>query len=263
MEAVNLGLQPRPAKLVKNAALADELRSKAVDVILSVHSLHVIRPEILDTARVATFNLHPGPLPRYAGLNAASWAIYRGETNYGVTLHRMSSEIDAGPIAYQTLFPITPNDTALTLNYKCWKEGLILLERLLHDLSSSPDSIPSLPQDRSMREYFNRGIPQSGRIDWSLPARDVHNFVRACDFFPYPSPWPPPKTRLAGQEIGILKSSLTGKPCRNTPGTLAINSGVQVACADEWLAIESIMFPEGTVKPANVLTCASKLSGAA
>jgi methionyl-tRNA formyltransferase len=263
-EATKVGFEPRPAKLVKDPALADELRSKDADVIINVHSLYVIRGEVLEAARVAAFNLHPGPLPRYAGLNAPSWAIYRGETSYGVTLHRMSAEIDAGPIAYQTLFPIAPSDTALTLNYKCWKGGLVLLERLLRDLASSPAEVPSHPQDRSMREYFGKGVPQNGRINWAMPARDVHNFVRACDFFPYSSPWGSPKATLRGQEIGILKTSLTGKLCREPSGAVTTNqSGIQVACADEWLALETITVPKGAIHAADVLTRGDRICEAA
>ena len=57
-----------------------------MDLILNVHSLHLIRKEILDLPRLGSFNFHPGPLPRYAGLNSVCWALYRGETKHGVTL---------------------------------------------------------------------------------------------------------------------------------------------------------------------------------
>ena len=61
-------------------------------------------------------NLHPGPLPQYAGLNVPSWAIYNGEVTHGVSLHRMDSGIDTGPIAYQASVLIGPRDTGLSLS---------------------------------------------------------------------------------------------------------------------------------------------------
>jgi methionyl-tRNA formyltransferase len=256
-EAIQLGFAPQPATLVKAASLAESLRSFDVDLIINVHSLYRIHSDVLLAARVAALNLHPGPLPRYAGLNAPSWAIYRGEDSYGVTLHRMSTEIDAGPIVYKSIFPIAPDDTALTLNWRCWKDGLILLGRLLKELVSS-DKIPSQPQDRSLREYFGKAVPQNGRINWFFPAREVHNFVRACDFFPYPSPWGIPQATYQGNVVGILKTSLTGQPANAVPGTIAVNkSSVRVACADQWLTLEAI-WASGRARSANeVITSSS------
>jgi hypothetical protein len=65
--------------------------------------------------------------------------------------------------------------------------------------------------------------------------------------------------RIAEAEV----SSLTGEPCRESPGTLAINCGVRVACADEWLGLETVILPEGAIEPANVLACMGRLSEAA
>src|SRR6266545_7057665 len=113
--AEKMGYPTWPARRVKEASFANTVRSEGVDIILNVHSLHIIHKDVLEAARIGSFNLHPGPLPRYAGLNAVSWALYRGERTHGVTLHKMVAEIDAGPIVYQSLFPIEESDTALSL----------------------------------------------------------------------------------------------------------------------------------------------------
>src|SRR5438876_2368799 len=129
--AEKLGYPTWPAKLVKNPSFANTVRSENVDIILNVHSLFIINDKVLDAPRIGSFNLHPGPLPRYAGLNAVSWALYRGERTHGVTLHKMVPEIDAGPIVFQEFFPIEENDTALSLSGKCVKAGMALVTRLL------------------------------------------------------------------------------------------------------------------------------------
>jgi len=66
LAAVSLADADRAAKLARR--FADE----EVDLLLNVHSLHVVRPEVLRAPRIGSFNLHPGPLPRYAGLDAVS-----------------------------------------------------------------------------------------------------------------------------------------------------------------------------------------------
>ena len=99
------------------------MRAAEVDIILNIHSLFIINKEVVNAPRIGCFNMHPGPLPRYAGLNAVSWAIYRGETSHGVTIHKMEPGIDTGPIVYQELFDIDDADTGLTLSARCIRSG--------------------------------------------------------------------------------------------------------------------------------------------
>src|SRR5262245_55559847 len=80
--AEQMGYRTWPAELVKDQTCAEVLRAEQVELLLNVHSLYLIAPEVLQAPRYGSFNLHPGPLPRYAGLNAVSWAIYRGETSH-------------------------------------------------------------------------------------------------------------------------------------------------------------------------------------
>jgi len=168
--AEKLGYQTWPAKLIKDAEFGDLVRSTEVDALLNVHSLVIINGAVLALPRIGSFNMHPGPLPRYAGLNAVSWAAYRRETTYGATIHRMVSEIDAGPIVYQSFFPIEKQDTPLSLTSKCVKTGLPLLVRLLDQASTRVEDIPCIPQNFSQCERFGREIPNDGRLCWSSSA---------------------------------------------------------------------------------------------
>jgi methionyl-tRNA formyltransferase len=241
LAASRLGVPVWPADLVKNADLAERLQAEQVDIIFNVHSLHIIHDEILRAPSVGAFNLHPGPLPKYAGLNAVSWAIYRGETLHGVTLHKMSPEIDAGPIVYQSLFPIREEDTALSLNVKCVNEGLFLLRRALDEVAKG-SPLPLIPQDLNEREYFGRQVPENGRLTWDWPATKILNFVRACDYFPFRSPWGHPSIELERTDIGIVKASRTGRPCNAMPGTVGDGreQGALVASGDEWVFVTKV-----------------------
>ncbi|MCI0390245.1 MAG: methionyl-tRNA formyltransferase [Acidobacteria bacterium] len=249
--AEQMGQQTWPAALVKDPAFAQQVRAAEVDILLNAHSLLVIHGEVVDAPRLGSFNLHPGPLPRYAGLNAVSWAIYRGELTHGVTIHKMAAGIDTGPIVYQSLFNIAAIDTALTLYAKCAKEGVALLLRLLETASRDENAIPLLPQDLAQREYFGKEAPENGRVNWSRQASEVVNLARACDYYPFPSPWGYPRARLCEQEIAIIKVRLSGRLCDAAPGTVRrlASSGVQVACADEWIWVDKVLV-EGKYLPA-------------
>jgi methionyl-tRNA formyltransferase len=264
--AEKLGHRTWPSKLVKDPRFADEVRDAEVDIILNIHSLFIINKEVVIAPRIGCFNMHPGPLPRYAGLNAVSWAIYRGETSHGVTIHKMEPGIDTGPIVYQELFDIDDADTGLTLSARCIRSGIALVLRLMETASIDPAIIPLTSQDLTKREYFGHEIPYEGRLIWSLPAREIINFVRACDFFPFPSPWGHPRTVLetmsGAQEIGVVKACLTGERCDGSPGTVGefVGPGVKIACGDEWIIVNKLKVEGRYVNSARVLKPGSRLS---
>jgi methionyl-tRNA formyltransferase len=263
--AAELGYATWPAQWVKDPAFAEEIRRRRVDVLLNVHSLYLIRQEVLEAPRLGSFNLHPGPLPRYAGLNSVSWAICRGEREHGVTLHKMEPNIDGGPIAYQAAVPIDPKDTGLSLTTKCVNAGIPLVLHLIETASRAPAEIPAVPQDLSKREYFGRDIPDNGNLSWARPARQVVDFVRACDYAPFESPWGMPRTRLRECNLAICQAALTGRPAAAAPGTVGVaaSGAVEVACADEWVMVSRVRRGREVVAAAKILSRGDRLTDTA
>lgn len=251
------------ARRVQDPGFVAWMDSHRIDVLLNVHSLYRICPEVLEAARVGAFNLHPGPLPGYSGLNVPSWAVYNEEPAHAVTIHRMTGKIDTGPIVYETPFPLTARDTGLTVSLTCVKKGLGLIERLLSELSRDPLSIPSRPQNLSERRYYRRDeIPGGGFIQWSEPAHKIDAFVRACNYAPFPSPWGEPKTRWGETEISILKTEASNIVCREAPGTVGqmIDGKTAIAAADHWILVDKCKVDRETVVAASVVTPGDVLS---
>ena len=260
--ATKLGYRTWPAELVRDPKFAAQVRDERADVILNVHSLYLIRKEVLEAPRLGSFNLHPGPLPRYAGLNSVCWAIYRGEKEHGVTLHKLVPEIDAGPIVYQESVGVGSEETGLSLTVKCVNIGVPLILRLLEAAAQGPSNIPLIPQDLSKREYFGREVPENGNLSWNRPARHIVDFVRASNFFPFRSPWGVPRTKRGDSTLGILKARLTGTPVDAPPGTVGTerSGGVEVAGADEWILVRQV-FRDGICVPAReVLKAGDRLA---
>lgn len=237
-----LGFTTWDVGLVKDPSFAKAVGASDVDVVLNVHSLALIDATVLCAARYGGYNLHPGPLPRYAGLNSVSWALYRGEPTHGVTIHRMEAVIDGGAIAYQEDFPISLDDTALTVSARCVKVGVRLMLRLLRTLSKDPSSVPAQQQDLSQREFFGREVPCQGRLSWAQPAARAVDFIRACDFYPLASPWGHPRAQVGSRGIGIVKASRTGVATDAPPGTVGdiVGRSVRVACCDEWISVAKV-----------------------
>lgn len=262
--ARQLGITVLPSAAVLEPEHADYIRAREVDLLLNVHSLFIIQPEVLRAPRIGAFNLHPGPLPDYAGLNAPSWAIYHGERRHGVTVHWIEPEVDAGPIAYQSEFEIDERDTGLSLSTKCVHEGLPLMLRLVESAREGRDAIPARAQDRSRRRYFGREVPQGGRLDWGVPAGRVVDFVRAADFHPFASPWGHPVSRLGEREVGIAKARRTGDSAIVAPGTIGETEedGVRVACADEWIVVQRLHAEGRYEHPEGLLRAGGSFSAA-
>lgn len=255
----------RPSRLVKTAALARELRAREVDLLLNVHSLHVVHDAVLAAPRIGSFNVHPGPLPRYAGLNAPTWAIWRGEREHGVTIHHMIAGIDTGPIAYQSRLRIAPGDTAFSLGVRCAEEGMRLMSTLIATAASDPGAIPRVEQDLSAREYFGRGLPEDGWVPWDRSVTDVLRLLRALDYHPIPSPIGHARTRLGPIELSIVRATGVDAPPGGVPGLVAHgpDRAIQVGCADGWVRLDVTRLGGKRVDPADVLVPGDRLARAA
>lgn len=244
------------AQEVLNPGFSEWMNSHHIDVLLNVHSLYRICPEVIQAARVGAFNLHPGPLPAYSGLNVPSWAVYNEEPTHAVTVHRITDKIDTGNIVYETEFPLTSADTGLTVSVTCAQKGLNLIEQLLNELSHDPSSIPARPQELSQRTLYKRGdIPGNGFIQWSHPAHKIDAFVRACNYSPFPSPWGEPKSRNGATEISILKTTISNKTCDEDPGTVRrmIDGRTAIATANHWILVDRCKVDGETRTAASVL----------
>jgi methionyl-tRNA formyltransferase len=260
--AERAGVPVRPARLVREDRFAEWLETEDVDLLLNVHSLFLIPPEPLLAPSIGCFNLHPGPLPRYAGLNAPSWAIYCGEARHGTTVHWMTPGIDAGPIAYQTIFEITPEDTGLSVSTKCVRHGVPLVAKVVEAAASAPETIPKIEQDTRERSYFPPGPPDGGRVSWSAPARRIVDFVRAANYLPFSSPWGHPVTTTGDQQIELTTASMTGEPTEGAPpGTVgtARARGVLAAAADEWVLLQRLRVAGAAVWAAEALRTGMRL----
>lgn len=238
-----MGHQTWPAEEVRLPTLAHRLRELDIDVVLNVHSLYVVHGDALDVPRFGWYNLHPGLLPEYAGLNTVSWAICRGERTHGVTIHRMAPRVDAGAICYQERFAITQDDTGLSLSAKCVRVGVRLILDLVEALGRDPASVPSIQQDPAAIRYFRRDeLPGDGRFTWAQPAQHVTDFIRAFDYYPLSSPWGHPRARVAGSEVGVIGASRAYRRTDALPGTVepSDDGAVLVACGDEWVRIRRL-----------------------
>jgi methionyl-tRNA formyltransferase len=251
--ASRLGYSLWPARRTLDRDFGDVIREHRIDLLLNVHGLYVLPAAVVAAPRIGSFNLHPGPLPGYAGLNAPSWAIYNGEHTHGVSLHWMDQGIGTGPVAYSVDLPIDPDDSGLTLTGKCVRAGIPLVHDLL--AAARQRAVPRTRQPLESRRYYGREVPHQGRLIWTEPAARVVNFIRACDYAPFASPWGAPRAYLCGREVVLLKAAVTGERTDAPAGTIGprVGSDVLVAAHDEWIRVRRVQVGGFTYPAADAL----------
>ena len=168
---------------VNTAEWVERIRAIQPDLIFSFYYRSMISERILELARLGAYNMHGSLLPRYRGRAPVNWAVLRGETETGATLHVMVKRPDAGDIVDQQAVPIGPEETARAVFDKVTSAARSVLARQLENLLTG--QAPRRKQDESRATYFPGRSAEDGRIDWGIDSRGVFNLIRAVTH-PYP-----------------------------------------------------------------------------
>jgi methionyl-tRNA formyltransferase len=164
-------------------AVVAELAALQPDFLFSFYYRLMLKAPLLTLPKHGAWNMHGSLLPKYRGRVPVNWAILHGERETGATLHRMLEKPDAGGIVAQQAVPILPDDTAFEVFNKVTLAAEIALDRVLPDLLAG--RAVARPQDLAAGSYFGGRKAEDGRIDWTRPAAEVHNLIRAVAP-PYP-----------------------------------------------------------------------------
>jgi len=153
------------------------------DFLFSFYYRRMLGPALLAVPPRGALNMHGSLLPSYRGRAPVNWAILRGETRTGASLHYMTAQPDAGDIVAQQEVPILPDDTAKEVFDKVTFAAELALDAVLPALLAG--TARRTHNDVAKGSYFGGRKPEDGRIDWNRPAREIHNLVRAVAP-PYP-----------------------------------------------------------------------------
>ncbi|MEQ9930948.1 bifunctional UDP-4-amino-4-deoxy-L-arabinose formyltransferase/UDP-glucuronic acid oxidase ArnA [Pectobacterium parvum] len=228
---------------VNHPLWVNRIRELAPDVIFSFYYRTLLSDDILQLPSFGAFNLHGSLLPRYRGRAPVNWVLVNGETQTGVTLHKMVSRADAGDIVAQSVVAIDEEDTALTLHGKCRTAAAALLAQQLPLIRSR--EITLTPQDDGQASYFGRRSAADGLIDWQKSAREINNLIRAVT-----EPYPGAFTFLGERKVIIWRarvvkvnrvknSDVKANGVKYEPGSILSTSPLVVSCGEDALEIVS------------------------
>ncbi len=210
--------------------LAGELAGE-FDYLFSITNLRLLSDAVLRRPLRAAINFHDGPLPRFAGLYAPAWALIQREPRYGISWHVMKAALDEGELLAQRVFEVSPGETTLTINTKCYEAAIDSFGPLCDALASG--SAASLAQDLSQKTYFGKWRRPAAAcvLDFRLPAVELEALVRALDFGRYENPLGTPKLLHRGQVFGVATAQAEDGGASAAPGTVLALDGDSIVVA--------------------------------
>ena len=230
-----------------NEELNTVLSEQPFDCIFSIVNPWILSKEILALPLKWAVNYHDSLLPKYAGTHATSWALINRETTYGITWHAMNEVVDSGDILKQRCFQIANDETALTLNAKCYEAAIDAFGELVTELGIG--TLLPRKQDLKQRSFFakDKKPPRAGVISWDRPARDIDALVRALDFGAYPNRLGSPKLIVSGRFFVVPEVEVLDSACAAPPGTISAISDdcIRISTASEEVALRKVLTIDG------------------
>jgi len=151
-----------------------------VEFIFSINNRYILKPEFIQRATRMAINYHDSPLPKYAGLYATNQAILHGETSHGISWHELTTTIDGGVILASESVEIAPNDTAYSLNIKCYEAAMEAFKKALPGwLNHEFVKVPQTDHGGSYYGQADRPF-HLGMLNWAEPATTIQRLIHAC-----------------------------------------------------------------------------------
>ncbi len=215
----------------------DKLKELAPECIAVVAYGQILPEEVLAVPRFGCINVHASLLPMYRGAAPIQHCIINGEKTTGVTTMFMAKGLDTGDMIFSESVEIGERMTASELHDKLSALGASLLVKTLAALAD--ETAPRIPQDGAQTCYASMISKEMCRIDFSLPAEKVYDFIRGM------SESPCAYTTLAGKRLKVYfaeKTSLSS----DLPAGSAADDSLGVVCGDGRVVRLTDIAPEGS-----------------
>jgi methionyl-tRNA formyltransferase len=194
-------------------AFVAQLRAVEHDLGVVVAYGHILKHALLELPARGMFNVHASLLPKLRGAAPIEHAILEGLDETGVTIMRMETRMDAGPIIHQVGTPIAADETGGELTVRLAELGALALVEALAMLGT--ESAIVRHQDNEHATYAPKVTRELTRIRWEEPAQRIGKQIRAFD--PRPGAW----TMLGQKEVKLYgPRPADEQPAKGHPGEI-------------------------------------------
>ncbi|MDR1650585.1 MAG: methionyl-tRNA formyltransferase [Synergistaceae bacterium] len=216
-------------------AVLDCLESVPVDLAFAVDFGQFIKGPLLYIG-AGCLNIHPSMLPLYRGAAPLQRALMDGAKETGVTVFRLDSGMDSGPVLLQKSIEIGGEDDFGSLREQSAVSGVRAFTEFAR--VSPIEEWNFTPQDGSSATSAPKVSSGEERIDWRRPAFEIVNLVRALS--PRPGAW----TTMRGKRLLILSARAAEGASGMSAGGLCFDGGVRVSAGEGSVALVTVQ-PEG------------------
>ncbi len=215
---------PASLKEAEEQAAFSELRADAAVVV--AYGL-LLPQELLDAPAHGCLNIHASLLPRWRGAAPIHRAIMAGDRETGICIMQMEAGLDTGPVLYQEIISIAPDETTAALHERLSDLGARSIVQSLKDLSQ----LQARPQSSVGICYAQKIDKSEAQIDWSLPAEILDRQIRGLS--PFPGAW----AMLRGERVKFLGSALISCEQPLASAGTVLDDDLGIACGSGALRI--------------------------
>jgi len=202
----------------------EQLKSLPADIFVVI-AFRILPEAVFSIPPYGTVNLHPSLLPKYRGAAPINWTIINGERETGVTIIKISRQIDGGGMLAQTKVPVLENETAGSLHDRLAEIGADLLLQTIDDLAD--DKIAAIPQNDAQATPAPKLTKEMCHISFDQAAGAVKNWIHGL------SPYPGAYAFLNDEIIKFYTARIVDEIQQNNPSGKILkteNGEVHIAC---------------------------------
>ena len=222
--ATEAGVSVLQPESLKDPEFLEKIRDLRPDCLVVI-AFRILPRELFALPQLGSFNVHPSLLPRGRGPAPIRWTLLRGESETGVTIIHLSETIDGGDILLQEKTPVAQDEDYGALHERLSRMGARMLVSVLDEYEEGNPPKPMV-QDESEVTKAPKLFAKDFDLDWSLPAGEIRNRIRAL------SPDPGASTLWAGKRMKILRAEqisqdglASGELVKGDGGSVVVGTG--------------------------------------
>lgn len=220
-----LGIEVRTPVSLKGEAEQQAFRALGADAAVVVAYGLLLPKPVLEGTRLGCFNGHASLLPRWRGAAPIQRAIMAGDAETGMMIMKMDQGLDTGAVALTERVAIAPDMTGGELHDRLSEAGAALMVEAMAKLERGELGLTPQPADGVT--YAKKIDKAETRIDWSRPAREVHDTIRALS--PFPGAWCEIDVNGKAERLRVLRT--TRAEGAGQPGEV-LDGDLTIACGD-------------------------------
>jgi len=214
----------------------DFLKGPSPDLFVVIAYGQILSQEVIDIPKIFCINAHASLLPKYRGAAPINWAIINGDKSTGVTIIKITREMDAGEILSKEELAILGSDTVITLEDRLSELAAELTIDSIKCIENRNYNL--IPQGTKGISFAHKLKKQDGLIDWNKTAEEIHNLIRGC------LTWPGAFTYYKGKLLKIyrvdLASNEEGVSFKVGEITEVSDDGITLSCGKGNLIIKEL-----------------------